>query len=264
MLAAAVPLGPPARADGPLVVSAAISLTDALREIETAYRAQGGGALTFNFAGSNVLSRQIVNGAPADLFISADQAQMDYAADRGAIDSAAVVPLLRNRLAIVTPAGRGEHVRDLDTLVGARRIAIGDPAGVPVGVYAKRYLEAAGVWQSLRSKLLPLASARSVLTAAASGSVDAAVVYESDLATSARVELGYIVSGPFAPEIIYPAAIVARSKNKATAGRFLEFLRTPVAARIFERHRFCLASLPSDDGPPASGRCASVVAPVAH
>lgn len=244
LLAAAVPLWAPApRADEALLVSAAISLTDALREVERAYRARGGGPLRFNFAASNVLARQIANGAPADLFISADQAQMDYAADRGAID--VEIPLLTTRLAVVTPPGRGSLVPDVSALSRLRRIAIGDPAAVPAGVYAKQYLQKVGVWDALQPKLLSLANVRAALKAAQSGAVDAAIVYESDAASTRSVDLAFVISGPDAPEIIYPAAIVKASSNKLAAGRFLEFLRGPQAAEVFERYRFCRVGLPS-------------------
>lgn len=247
----------PAHATEPILVSAAISLTDAVREVAKAYAAAGGGEVRFNLAASNALARQIVSGAPVDLFISADEVQMAYAVESGAIDRDTVVPLLRNRLAVVVPAGRRGEITDVQALTRARRVAIGDPAGVPVGVYARRYLQAAGVWTLLQPKLVPLPTARAVLAAATSGGVDAAMVYESDLAIARGVELGYVVNGPHAPEIVYPAGIVMRSGNKRAAGQFLSFLMGPEAQRIFERHRFCRAFLPSDEGPPASGPCAS-------
>lgn len=221
----------------PIVVSAAISLTDALREVERAYTAAGGGPVRFNFGGSNVLARQIVSGAPADLFISADDAQMDYAARQGAIDPASRVPLLRNRLAVVTPKGQGASVPDVEALRRARRVAVGDPAAVPAGVYARWYLERIGLWEALQPRLLPLANVRGALAAAASGGADAAIVYETDV-PSAPVDLAFVVTGPDAPTIIYPAAIVARTRHRAAAERFLAFLRGPQAQAIFRRYRF--------------------------
>jgi molybdate transport system substrate-binding protein len=256
LLSVAVPLGSiVSGAEEPVLVSAAISLTDALREIERAYRAQGGGPLRFNFAGSNVLARQIANGAPADLFISADQAQMDYAADRGAID--VEIPLLKTRLAVVTPPGNGSSVSDVAALSRLRRIAIGDPAAVPAGVYARQFLQKTGQWDALRPKLLPLVNVRAALKAAQSGAVDAAIVYESDAASTRDVDLAFVISGLDAPQIIYPAAIVKASTNKLAASRFLEFLRGGQAATVFERYRFCRVYVPSDPAPPASGPCAS-------
>src|SRR5580765_5554842 len=110
-LALLQPAAPP-----PLTVAAAISLTDALEEVARAYAAAGGGQVRFNFAGSNVLARQIINGAPADVFISADEAQMDVAERAGAIDRATRVPLLGNRLAVITRKGSatGSRIRKVD------------------------------------------------------------------------------------------------------------------------------------------------------
>lgn len=235
----------------PLLVSAAISLTDALQTVEKVYVAGGGGRVQFNFAGSNVLARQIVNGAPVDIFISADELQMDYAGREGAIDTRSRRDLLSNRLAVVTSRGRTTTVRDHRGLgqEAVRRIAIADPAAVPAGVYAKQYLETMGLWQQLQPKLLPLANVRAALAATESGGADAAIVYESDAATSNEVDLAFVVSGANAPRIIYPAAIVTRSSNKEEAARFLEFLTTSEATKIFTRYKFARPSPPESKGP---------------
>jgi molybdate transport system substrate-binding protein len=235
LLAPALPVQRPA-----IVVSAAISLTDALHEIEKAYRAEGGGPVRFNFAASNVLARQITNGAPADVFISADEVQMNYAAAAGAIDPSSRRALLTNRLAIVTPRGRPAAIGDAQGLAGEsiRRIAVGDPAAVPAGAYAKRYLQQLGLWDVLQPRLVPLASVRAALSAAEAGAVDAAIVYESDAAASARVRLAYVVPRDAGPAIVYPAAITTRSANRAAAARFLAYLQGPQAQAIFERFKF--------------------------
>lgn len=219
----------------PILVAAAISLTDALTEIADRYRANGGEEVRFNFAGSNVLARQIVNGAPVDLFISADDAQMTLAVSSGAVTSP--VQLLRNRLAVVTPPGKGSSVPDVRALSSLRRVAVGDPSAVPAGVYAREYLQRIGLWTSLEPRLLPLANVRAALNAVAAGGADAGIVYVSD-AAAARVDLAFVIDGPQAPDIIYPAAIVAASTNKDAAGRFLAFLRGAQAADVFRKYRF--------------------------
>jgi molybdate transport system substrate-binding protein len=240
ILIAAVASGPKLPASEPLLVSAALSLTQAVGEVEEAYRRAGGGAVRFNFAASNVLARQIANGARADLFISADEAQMDYVQKANGIDAPTRVALLANRLAIVTPRGRGLPAPDVRALTDARvrRVAIGDPAAVPAGVYARQYLQRVGLWTTLQPKLLTLASVRAALTAAESGGADAAIIYESDVASGGRVDLALVVAGPEAPNIIYPAAIVARSRQRDAAAKFLSFRRGPEAGRIFRRYRF--------------------------
>jgi molybdate transport system substrate-binding protein len=224
--------------EGPILVSAAISLSDALQEIATAYERAGHPPVRFNFAGSNVLARQIVNGAPADLFLSADELQMDYAQQRGAIDASTRIDLLRNQLAVVVPTGGRARVTDPRSLLALSRIAVADPAAVPAGVYARQFLTSAGLWRDIEPKLLPLANVRAALVAAESGGVDAAIVYESDAAASKRVTLAFRVIGAHAPRIVYPAAIISRSKQKAAAATFLSFLRSATARVIFEKYRF--------------------------
>jgi molybdate transport system substrate-binding protein len=225
---------------GPITVSAAVSLTDALEAIGAAYRAVGGDAVRFNFAGSNVLARQIVSGAPVDLFISADEAQMTLAEATGAVEKQTQLDLLGNRLAVVTPRGAARSMPNVSALLqpAVRRIAIGDPAAVPAGVYARQYLQAEGLWDRLQSRLVPVGNVRAALAAAANASADAAIVYETDAASSPAVDLAFVVSGRNAPRIMYPAAIVAASKHRAAAERFLTFLRGPAATAIFERFKF--------------------------
>ena len=230
----------------PLLVSAAISLSDALLEIAKAYAASGGGEVRFNFAASNVLARQIANGAPADIFISADLVQMQYAEQAGAIEPGSSRHLLSNALAVVTPLGRAP-LSSAGALAGpsVRRIAIGDPAAVPVGFYARQYLERQGLWRQLQPKLLSLSSARAALAAVENGGADAAIVYESDAAASKKVSLAFVVPAGDGPRIIYPMAIVARSRNKTAAARFAAFLQGPEAAAIFRRYKFSGPSGPS-------------------
>ncbi len=232
--------GPLQNDKAPIIVSAAISLTDALQAIDGAYRAAGGGPVRFNLAASNVLARQIVNGAPADVFISADQAQMDYAQNAGAIVVQSRRDLLSNRLVIVTPSGRSALVSGPRSLLDARvrRIAIGDPAAVPAGAYARAYLQRAGLWESLQPKLLPLANVRAALAAAESGGADAAIVYESDAAASRATEIAFTFARADGPAIIYPVAIVASSKNRAAAEKFLDYLKGHEARGIFLRFKF--------------------------
>jgi molybdate transport system substrate-binding protein len=240
ILIAAAASGPKLPASEPLLVSAAISLTQALGEVQEAHLRAGGGAVRFNFGASNVLARQIANGARIDLFISADEAQMDYVQKANGIDPSTRVALLANRLAIVTPRGHGLPASDVRALADGRvrRVAIGDPAAVPAGVYARQYLERVGLWTTLQPKLLTLASVRAALAAAESGGADAAIVYESDVASGGRVDLALVVAGPEAPKIVYPAAIVVRSRQRDAAAKFLWFLGGPEAGGIFSRYRF--------------------------
>jgi molybdate transport system substrate-binding protein len=220
-------------------VSAAISLTDAMEAIGSAYQSEGHGAIRFNFAGSNMLSRQIANGAPVDLFVSADEAQMDLAVKAGAIDVKSRIPLLGNRLAIVTmPAGPAVHDARGLLQPAVRRIALGDPAAVPAGSYARQYLQRAGLWDALAPRVIPVSNVRAALAAVENGSADAAITYESDAAAARQAHAAVVITGPLAPRIVYPAAIVSAAPNRAGAERLLAYLRGPAAAAIFTRFKF--------------------------
>jgi molybdate transport system substrate-binding protein len=229
----------PARHQEPLTVCAAVSLTESLEAAAKAYLAAGGGPVRFNFAGSNVLARQLVNGAPADLYISAAEAQMNVASEAGAIDRATRVDLLANRLAVIARPDRGE-IREIRALLRpeVRRLAIGDPAAVPAGVYARQYLQALGVWDALQSRLVPVGNVRAAVAAVENGSADAAIVYETDSAIARTAVIAFVVSGAGAPRIVYPAAVVAGSRHREAAARFLRFLRGPQGAEIFRRYKF--------------------------
>ena len=241
VLFAAMTLGTPS-AQAPLTVAAAVSLTNVLEEIATAYAKAGGGAVRFNLAGSNVLARQIVNGAPADVFISADEAQMDVVEKAGALVPGSRVALVENQLAIVTTPERAEIVRQdfAKAPPTIRRLAIGDPAAVPAGVYARRYLEKRGLWAPYESRIVPTTNVRAALTAVETGSVDAAIVYVTDLAAARTAVLALAIPIGEAPRIVYPAALLARSQQMSEAKRFLAFLRGPEAGAMFVRHKFAL------------------------
>jgi molybdate transport system substrate-binding protein len=164
---------------------------------------------------------------------------MDVAAAAGAIDRSTRVDLVENRLVVLV---RPDHatirsVRDLlDPAI--RRVAIGDPAAVPAGVYARQYLEAAGLWTAMQPRLVPTSNVRAAVTALENGSVDAAIVYASDAAIAANTVRTIPLEGVGIPRVVYPAAVVERSRNRHEAVRFLAFLRSPAAAAIFERYHF--------------------------
>ena len=227
------------KADAPVTLSAAISLAESLEEIARAYSAGGGGAVRLNLAASNVLSRQIVSGARVDLFISADEAQMELAARAGAVDPKTRIPLLSNKLAILTLPG-GPVLEDIRALLqpAVRRIAVGDPEAVPAGVYAREYLQRIGLWEALRSRIVPVSNARAALGALEKGGVDVAITYETDVTSAGRARAALVITGEHAPRIIYPAAIVTAGSNRAGAERLLSYLAGPAAAAVFARHGF--------------------------
>jgi molybdate transport system substrate-binding protein len=225
----------------PITVSAAVSLTDALTAVAEAY-SRTGATVRFNFAASNVLARQIVNGAPVDVFISADEAQMDVVAAAGLLAAGSRVDLLRNQLAVAVPNDRPRTFKSIREIAepSFRRIAIGDPAAVPVGVYAKQYLEKEGLWSAIQARMVPTGSARAALAAVESGAADVAIVYRTDVRVALKATVALVVPIDRGPRIVYPAAIVKTTASAGESKRFLAFLRGDAAARIFERFGFSI------------------------
>ena len=154
------------------------------------------------------------------------------------------VDLLRNQLAIVVPSDRPRLLtgpREL-TAPAFRRIALGDPAAVPAGVYAKAYLEQQNLWAELAPKVVPSGSVRAALAAVETGAADAAIVYRTDARIALKATVAYVVPVDRGPRIVYPAALVKGSTAADESRRFLDFLRGATAARIFERFGFTPAS----------------------
>ena len=223
-----------------ITVSAAVSLTEALTAAAKAYEGARGGPVRFNFAASNVLARQIVNGAPVDLFISADAAQMDLVEKADLVRGGSRVDLLTNRLAVVVANDRPRTLASIAELASPtfRRIAIGDPAAVPAGVYAKQYLEGEGLWSKVASRIVPTGSVRAALAAVESGAADAAIVYRTDARVSTRASIAFLVPADRGPKIVYPAAIVRTAAQPEEARRFLDFLRSVPGVNVFEQFGF--------------------------
>ena len=196
-------------------VFAAASLSDALTEIASTYEKP----VAFNFAGSRTLARQIEEGAPADLFLSADEATMDELAAKNLIAADTRTSFLSNTLVIVGDAD----------LLRARRIALAEPSSVPAGIYAKQYLERIGMWEAVRGKVVPTENVRAALAAVQAGNADSAIVYKTDTPRYARE----IADGP---PVSYAFAVTAR--NRAEAREFLQYLQSDRARAIFAKHGF--------------------------
>ena len=167
LIAVSMPAAPVrmAVAAPPITVAAAVSLTDALTAAAREYPDSGRDQIRFNFAASNVLARQILSGAPVDVFISADGAQMDLVMKAGLLAAGTRVDLLTNQLAVVVPDDRARTFSGIKDLADPtyKRIALGDPAAVPAGVYAREYLEKEGLWESLQARVVPAVSVRGAL-----------------------------------------------------------------------------------------------------
>lgn len=224
---------------GELMVAAAASLTDALREIGKAYEIKSRDRIIFNFGASSDLARQIDEGAPADLFFSADADKMDILAQKGRIEPASRKNLLSNQLVIVAFKDSNLAIGSPKDLLRAdiRRIALAEPSTVPAGIYAKKYLEGEKIWDALKSKVVPVLDVRAALASVESGNVDAGFVYRTDAAISKGVKVVFKVPQK-GPKIIYPLAIVKESKNKNAAAHFLSYLLSGSARQTFEQYGF--------------------------
>ena len=239
LLAASLPAG--ARlAGGEVMVFAAASLSDALRELAVIEQKATGDTVQLNLGASSMLARQIEAGAPADLFFSADEAKMDELAKAGLIDPATRCGLLSNSLVIVVAADSPLQFRSAADLArtGVRRIAIAEPASVPAGIYAREYLRKIGLWDRLTAKLVPTENVRAALAVVESGDVDAGIVYRTDALISRKVRIAWEVPPGDGPRISYPVAVVKGGGNPAGACRFLALLLSPEGRAVFAKYGF--------------------------
>lgn len=237
LLAAVLLAAAPAHAQ-PVLVFAAASLKNALDEAAAASPVRA----TVSYASSSALARQIEAGAPAQIFLSADLAWMDYLQSRNLIQAQTRRNLLGNKLVLIAPAASKVQATPskgfpLAPLLGDGRLALGDPNHVPAGKYAKAALESLGVWPSVQAKLAPAENVRAALALVARGESPLGIVYATDAAAEPRVRVvGAFPEGSH-PPVVYPAALTERAKS-SDAGRFLDFLGTPEARAVFEKHGF--------------------------
>lgn len=213
---------------------AAASLSDALKEIGDAYEKGGGDRIVFNFAGSGILARQIANGAPGDLFASADAERMDLLHRDRLIDPSTRVSFLSNSLVFVVRRERRGAVK----LQALQRIAIADPLTVPAGAYAKGYLLNIGMWERLARRMIPTENVRAAMAAVVAGNADGAFVYRTDALTSTAVRIAFEAPRDKVPPITYPFAVTSGAEQPVAARRFLAYLTTKPALDVFRKHGF--------------------------
>lgn len=232
-----------------LTVFAAASMKNALDEVDAAYTARTGVRIVASYAASSALAKQIEQGAPADVFVSADADWMDYAIAKRTINEPTRVNLLGNSIVLIAPKqSKLDKVTigagfDLSRLAGDGRIATGDVKAVPSGKYARAALEKLGAWQAAEPKFAMAENVRAALTLVARGEAPLGIVY----ATDAKVEPGVKIVGAFPadshPAIIYPVAATTTAKTEA--GNYLAFLRSPAAKAIFEKYGFSFLIRPT-------------------
>jgi molybdate transport system substrate-binding protein len=232
-----------------ITVSAAISLKDALDELGPIFQVQqhrknggNGTAVTYNYGGSGTLARQIEQGAPVDVFFSAAEKQMDELAAQNLIVADTRRDLVGNALVLIAPAQSADphSFQDL-TGLAVKTIALGETSTVPAGMYARQTLEHLGLFAAVEKKIVYAKDVRAVLTYVETGNADAGLVYQTDANTSKKIRVVAIAPADSHDPILYPAAVLRDSKDKAAARAFLEFLQGPDARAVFQKYGFTAA-----------------------
>jgi molybdate transport system substrate-binding protein len=235
--------GAPAKAqNAPLTVFAAASLKNALDAIDAKWQAQGGANALVSYAASSALAKQIENGAPADVFISADEDWMNYIAQKNLIDPKTRVDLLGNKLVLIAPKASTAQATTigpdfpLASMLGGGKLAMADPAAVPAGKYGKAALTKLGVWQTVSGHVAAAENVRAALALVARGEAPFGIVYQTD----AAAEPGVKIIGTFPPDsvppIVYPMALTKAAHPGAEA--YATFLRGATAKALFEAQGF--------------------------
>lgn len=247
--AAALALGlatMPARAQTPVTVFAAASLKNALDDIAASWTRDTGKTARLSYAGSNVLAKQIESGAPADLFVSADGAWMDYAEKAGTLRAGTRSDLLRNAIVVIAPR---EATVSLDLkegsdlpaalarALGEGRLATGNVEAVPAGKYAKAALQKLGAWEDIKDRIAQADNVRAALLLVSRGEAPLGIVYATDAAADPKVKVVSTFPADSHPPIIYPLALTQASANP-DADVFLAYLKSPAARPYFERQGF--------------------------
>ncbi|HHG3023070.1 molybdate ABC transporter substrate-binding protein [Vibrio parahaemolyticus] len=224
-----------------LKVYAASSMTNAIDEIAQDFKEKYDVTVTPVYGGSSSIARQIINGAPADVFISANTKWMDYLVDEGVIDSDNVTNLVCNSLVLIAPQSSSLAVFNFadanawEAALNGSRLALGNPTSVPAGMYAKESLTALGVWKEIQTKVAPAKNVRLALALVERGEAPLGVVYKTDAQLTSKVK----IVGEFASDthaaIVYPAAVV----NDSTESRqFFQYLKSEDAKRVFAHYGF--------------------------
>lgn len=223
-----------------MTIFAAASLTTAISSIRDEFERQHPEtALRLNFAASSILAKQIADGAPADIFLSANSQWMDFLEEKGLLVEHSRRDLLSNRLVVIVAQNSGGRINDIRELAtpAVKRLAIADWTHVPAGMYAKEVLVGCDLWQKIQSKCLPGLDARATVAYVEGKNADYGLVYLSDAKVSSGVEIAYLLPDSLQPDITYPMAVVNR-RNFDSARLFLDFLESSMARQIFIENGF--------------------------
>lgn len=211
-----------------------------MKEIAASYEKASGDKLQLNFGASNMLARQIEEGAPADVFLSADEAKMDGLEQKGLLLAGTRRSLLSNLLVIIVPKDALSTPKSAADLVRPeyKKLALAEPQTVPAGIYAREYLQKLGLWDDLKQSVVPTESVRAALAAVESGNVEAGIVYKTDALISKKVKVAVEISLADGPKISYPLAVLKSSSEPERARKFADYLTAPSARETFKKFGF--------------------------
>lgn len=224
-------------------VSAAVSLKDALAEIQKNYQAKNPNVkLVYNLGASGALQKQIEQGAPADIFISAAPKQMNELEAKNLINKATRKNLVENKLVVVVPKETKLNITKYEDLTqdAVQKIALGETATVPAGQYAQEVLQKLGIWDKLKEKAVFAKDVRTVLAYTETGNVEAGIVYKTDAVSSEKVKIAAIAPEGSHKPIVYPVAITTGAKQQKAAEAFVEYLFSADSKAVFEKHGFVM------------------------
>jgi molybdate transport system substrate-binding protein len=237
---------PPSAVKADLIVSAAISLKDALDEAKQLFTTENPNVtIATNYGASGTLQLQIEQGAPVDVFLSAAPKQMDALEGKGLLLAGTRKDLLRNEVVLIVPKDSTLGISTFRDLMHAnvKQIALGEPSVVPAGQYAKEVLTSLGIYDAVNAKAILGKDVRQVLTYVETGNVDAGIVYATDAMSSAKVKVVATAPAGSHSPVIYPAAVIKASRNPAAARAFLDFLATARGLAIFQKYGFLPAGV---------------------
>jgi molybdate transport system substrate-binding protein len=226
-----------------LNISAAVSLKDALNEIQANYQKKNPNVkLVYNLGASGTLQKQIEQGAPADIFISAAPKQMNELEAKNLINKATRKNLVENKLVLIVPSNSTLGLSKYEDLTkdNVQKFSIGEPSVVPAGQYAQEVLKKLGLWDTVQSKLVMAKDVRTVLAYVETGNVEAGIVYKTDAVSSNKVKIAAEAPAGSHQPIVYPVALLANSKQQKAAEDFAAFLTTPESAAVFEKYGFTM------------------------
>jgi molybdate transport system substrate-binding protein len=224
------------RSEIELTISAAASLKDALEEIEEVYEQQNEVDLLLNFAASGTLSKQIEQGAPVDVFLSADEDNFTRLVKKKLIHKDEAIHLLKNELVLIAPMN--SNLASIEDINKANKVAVGIPETVPAGKYAKEALENLGQWKQIKDHVIYAKDVRQVLSYVETGNVSAGFVYKTDAYITDKVKKVATIDSALHSPIVYSIGVVRPSKNKEKTNDFYEFLQDKKAMSIFEKYGF--------------------------